>query len=170
MLLEAIARLERLATAVQTEMEADKMEISLSPEERFEVFGDFDPETHRDEVEQRWGGSEAFEASQRRVSGYSKDDWMKIKAEGTAIDEDLVRAKRAGVASDAAEAMDLAERHRRHISRWFYNCSLAMQVGLGQMYVTDPRFRSRYDDLEPGLAEFLRDAIEANARRAGREG
>jgi hypothetical protein len=33
------------------------------------------------------------------------------------------------------------------------------------MYVADPRFKKRYDDFEPGLAEFVRDAIEANAAR-----
>lgn len=33
------------------------------------------------------------------------------------------------------------------------------------MYVSDERFRAFYDSMRPGLAEHLRDAMEANARR-----
>lgn len=40
-----------------------------------------------------------------------------------------------------------------------------MQVHLGEMYVQDPRFRATYEELEPGLAEWVRDAIVANAAR-----
>jgi hypothetical protein len=36
------------------------------------------------------------------------------------------------------------------------------------MYVLDPRFTTTYDDQEPGLAKYVRDAIHANAdRQAG---
>jgi len=34
------------------------------------------------------------------------------------------------------------------------------------MYVGDPRFTARYEEIAPALAQFLRDAIRANARRA----
>ena len=35
----------------------------------------------------------------------------------------------------------------------------------GQMYVSDERFKAFYDAMGPGLAQHLRDAIEANASR-----
>ena len=37
--------------------------------------------------------------------------------------------------------------------------------GLGEMYVADPRFSANYDRIRPGLSEFVRDAIRANAER-----
>ncbi len=43
MLLDRIGRLERMAAAVEKALEARTMGISLTTEERFEVFGDFDP-------------------------------------------------------------------------------------------------------------------------------
>lgn len=168
LLTAAAERHQRMIAAIENEMEAYKMGISLTPEERFEVFGDFDPEEHTEEVEQRWGDTDAYKESQRRVSSYEKSDWEEIKAEGAAIDEGLVEAKRRGLPPGSPEAMELVERHRLHIGRWFYECSPEMQRGLGQMYVADPRFKKRYDDLEPGLAEFVRDAIEANAARHSR--
>ena len=33
------------------------------------------------------------------------------------------------------------------------------------MYVADPRFTKTYEDVAPGLATYLRDAIVANAAR-----
>jgi hypothetical protein len=33
------------------------------------------------------------------------------------------------------------------------------------MYVADPRFAEHYEDIAKGLAEFVRDAIVANAKR-----
>ena len=37
------------------------MGINLTPEERFEVFGDFNPDDHAAEVEERRGGTEAVQ-------------------------------------------------------------------------------------------------------------
>jgi hypothetical protein len=33
------------------------------------------------------------------------------------------------------------------------------------MYVSDPRFTKTYEDIAPGLAAYVRDAIHANADR-----
>ena len=33
------------------------------------------------------------------------------------------------------------------------------------MYVADPRFTKTYEDIAPGLAQYVRDAIHANADR-----
>ncbi|WP_313821348.1 TipAS antibiotic-recognition domain-containing protein, partial [Citricoccus sp.] len=41
---------------------------------------------------------------------------------------------------------------------------------LGDMYVQDPRFAATYEELRPGLVQYLRDAIHANADRLGRLG
>jgi len=87
-------------------------------------------------------------------------------ATGSAV-EGLAAAMRAGVPADSAQAMDLAEQHRQHITRWFYDCNYEIHSGLGEMYVADPRFTSHYDASAPGLAVYLRDAILANVRRAG---
>jgi hypothetical protein len=38
---------------------------------------------------------------------------------------------------------------------------------MARLYVTDPRFTATYDEVEPGLARYVHDAIMANAARAG---
>ena len=167
MLLDRIGRLHRMVLAVEKAMEAHTMGIPLTPEERLEVFGDFDPDAHAAEAEERWSGTDAFRESQRRVSRYTKGDWDRMKAEAAEYGEQLVAAMRAGTPADSVEAMDAAEAHRQHISRWFYDCSYEIHRGLGQMYVDDPRFTATYESIAPGLAAYLRDAIIANADRAG---
>ncbi len=165
LLQERIGRLERMVAAVEKEMEAHKMGIPLSPEERFEVFGDFNPDDHAAEVEERWGDTEPYRESARRAARYTKADWLRIKAEGKAAIEQVVAARAAGKPADSPEAMDGAEAHRRQINDAFYECSYQMHVGLAEMYLADPRFTATYEKIAPGLAQYLHDAIKANAAR-----
>jgi len=163
---ERIERLSAMVDAIDYEMEARIMDIRLTPEERLEVFGKFRPEDYAEEAEQRWGGSESYKESQRRVATYKKDDWQQIKAEEEQVRTNLAAAFAAGSAADSEEAMAAAEGHRQHISRWYYDCSYEIHRGLGEMYVSDERFRGNYDALAPGLSDFIRDAVRANAERA----
>jgi len=167
LLTERIARLQAMVCAIDRTMEAKRMKLKLKPEERFEVFGEFVPEDHEAEVQTRWGSSPAFAESQHRVARYSKDDWRRLKQEAADIVDALSAAMKADVPADSVQAMNLAEQHRLHIGRWFYDCSHEIHRGLGEMYVADPRFTVHYDSVVPGLAAYVRDAILANARRAG---
>ena len=166
LLVDRMQRLQEQLAAIEKTLEAHQMGIQLDPEEMFEVFGDFDPAEHEAEARERWGDSGAFGESQRRSSSYSKDDWLRIKAEGEQIEQRLLAAMQAGLAPTSTEAMDAAEAHRASISRWFYDCDHGIHRGLGDMYVADPRFTAHYDDRAPGLAAFVHAAVHANAERA----
>ncbi|MEU8249720.1 MerR family transcriptional regulator [Nonomuraea sp. NPDC048916] len=160
-------RLREVIAAVERALEARLMSVALTPEERFEVFGDFRPEDHEAEVERRWGGDGRYTESRRRVAAYTRADWLEIKAEAGAISEELAAAFEAGLAPDGERVMDVAERHRGHISRWFYDCSHEVHRGLGELYVSDPRFTAVFDALAAGLAAYFRLAVDANAARHG---
>jgi len=168
LLTERIERLSAMVEAIDYEMEAMTMDIPLTPEERLEVFGEFRPEDYAEEAEQRWGGTEAYRQSQRRVASYEKEDWQQLKAEEEEVRARLATALAAGLAPDSEEAMAAAEAHRQHISRWFYECTYEIHRGLADMYVSDERFRSNYDATAPGLARYIREAAHANARRTDR--
>lgn len=100
--------------------------------------------------------------------GYTKQDWAEIREEMETIGQALAEAKRSGLPADSREAMDVAEAHRRHIHERFYDLSHDVHRALGDMYLTDPRFTATYEAMEPGLAQYVRDAIHANADRADR--
>ena len=113
LLSERIERLQAMAAAIEKELEAHQMGISLSPEEQFEVFGtDKVGGEWADEAAQRWGDTSAYKQSQRRTSKYSKQDWVKLKAEADEGLRAFADALRSGTAADSPAAMDLAEAHR----------------------------------------------------------
>ncbi|MFI7587593.1 MerR family transcriptional regulator [Spongisporangium articulatum] len=157
--------LRQVAAVLEKTMEAHAMGIRLTPGEMLEVFGEHDPTEHAAEAEERWGDTDSYRESQRRTAGYTRDDWLAIKAEGDEILRRLAELKRSGAAADGSEATDAVEAHRQHVTRWFYELSKEAQVGLGEMYVADPRFTATYEALEPGLAVWVRDAIVANGSR-----
>jgi MerR family transcriptional regulator, thiopeptide resistance regulator len=167
LLLERLDRTQAMVAAVEKEMEARAMGISLTPEERFEVFGDFDPDQYEEEVQERWGETDAYKESRRRTSSYTKEDWVRIKAEGEDVEARFAAALAAGVPADSEQAMDIAEEHRQQISRNFYDCPPGMHAGLGRMYVEDERFTAHYEQRAAGLAQYVSTAVQANAARHG---
>ncbi|MEE1783914.1 MerR family transcriptional regulator [Streptomyces sp. SP17BM10] len=165
LLTDRIAHLQELATAVEHAMEARRMGVQLTPEEKFEIFGEDYQEEWEQEAEQRWGDTEAWAESQRRTGAYGKADWERIQAEMTALNGRLAAAVAAGEPADGTLATDLAEEHRQHICRNFYDCTFTIHRGLASLYVGDPRWTESYEKIAPGLAQWLHDAILANAAR-----
>lgn len=160
-----IGKLQEMAAAVEYTMEARRMNVRLTPEEKFEVFGDFDPDDYAAEAAERWGGCDAYKESQRRTASYTKEDWKRLMAEFDAIHRKMADLMAQGVAADSEAAMDVAEEHRQFISGGYYDCSYEMHTGLGEMYVADERFTATYEKIRPGLAVYMRDAMLANAVR-----
>jgi DNA-binding transcriptional MerR regulator len=130
-----------------------------------DLFDGFDPSRYDEEVRQRWGGTEAFAESEARTRRYTPDDWHTLQAEQGAVYAAAVAAMTAGKTTSSVEVMDIAERHRLSIDRWFYPCSHTMHEGLASMYESDDRFRENIDKHGAGLTMFLVEAIRANAAR-----
>jgi DNA-binding transcriptional MerR regulator len=162
-----VRRLNGMIRSVEAMMNAKRLGINLTPDEMKEVFGGFDPAQHAEEAERRWGNSDAYRESARRSAGYDKAKWQEIRKEADEISLALAQAMAAGQPATGTVAMDLAERHRQHITRWFYDCGYDVHRGLAEMYVADPRFAQAYDKVKPGLSAYVREAILANAARAG---
>jgi hypothetical protein len=118
------------------------------------------------EARARWGHTDAFRESQRRAARYTPDDWAAIRAEAAAIEQRFAGLQRAGAAATGDAAMDLAESHRAHLGRGFYDCPPGLHRALADLYVGDARFAAHYDEIAPGLAEFVAGAIRANADRS----
>jgi DNA-binding transcriptional MerR regulator len=160
-----IERLQHTIKAVEELMNAHRKGIQLTAEEQVEVFGTTAfGEEYAAQAEERWGETDAWKQSQQRVSQFSKQDWIAIKAEGDALLEALAQAKRDGVPPGSAQANDLAARHRAPIDR-FYDCGDEMHRNLVEMYLADERFTRYYDDVEPGLAQFVHDIVIASIDR-----
>ncbi len=154
-----------LIDAVDRALLAERKGTPMSNEEALGVFGDFDPAEYEEEAKERWGHSEAFQQSAQRTAGYRKQDWEAIKTEADGIYQRFLGLMAGDVAPGEDAAMDVAEAHRAHITKWFYDCSKEIHAGLGQMYLADVRFKENIDKSGEGLAEYMSAAIAANAER-----
>lgn len=157
---------DAMVAAIDKELEARKMGLQLTPEEQLEIFGtDKVGGEWADEARERWGETDEYRESQHRTASYTKDDWARIKAETDGCIQEFADAMRAGRPAASAAAMDAAERHRQHIRENFYDCGYPMHECLARIYIGDPRFTANYDSVEPGLAQYVHDAILANSAR-----
>lgn len=165
LLVKRADRMLSMVDAIDRAVTAETVGVKMSSEEMLEVFGDFDPTEYEAEARDRWGESDAFKQSAQRTSGYTKDDWATIGAENDSINQAFLALMAAETPADDPAAMEVAEQHRAHITRWFYDCSIEIHAGLGQMYVADVRFRENIDKAGEGLAQYISAAIAANAAR-----
>jgi len=120
---------------------------------------------YAEEAKDRWGETDAYQESAKRLSSYTPDQMASAYHAQSDATQSVIDAKRAGHSSNSDEAVAAAELCRLAINDWFYPCDKKMHASLAEMYVADERFTAHYEELEPGLAHYLRDAILANARR-----
>lgn len=73
-----------MAGAVEHAMEANVLSIPLTPQERFEIFGDFVPEDHDEEARRRWGHGEARRQSRDRAAAMTGADWARFTEDASA--------------------------------------------------------------------------------------
>ncbi|MHC1558059.1 MerR family transcriptional regulator [Actinomycetospora sp. C-140] len=160
-----LGELTELVTAIDRALEAAVSGIQLTREEQRELFGEGYSEEYQEEAQERWGDTEAWRQSQERTTRYTKADWETIKAETDDVNARFVAALQAGEPADGERAMDVAEAHRQHMARWFFDCSPEFHACISRMYVDDERFRKTYEDQATGLAQYVHDAVHANAMR-----
>ncbi|MEV0249904.1 MerR family transcriptional regulator [Nocardia sp. NPDC050712] len=131
-----------------------------------EVFDGFDHTQYKDEVEQRWG-KQAYADSDKWWRSLDDNGKRAFQQEAADISTAFGNARTAGLAPDSTEVLAIAARHRA----WMGNGWGGKQVPLetfaciGEMYVSDERFRANYDIHGDGTAEFVRDAMKAYADR-----
>jgi len=130
-----------------------------------ELFGEDFFDGHAEESGQSPDQADPFQDSQQRMSERTKKDWTRIQVEVEESNAAFAAAMDAGLPATGAKAMDIAEQHRLHIRRWFYDITPELHRDLGDRYLDDPRFTKNYESIRAGMAQYVRDAIHANASR-----
>lgn len=171
---DRLSALERQRRLVERELEwlsglAHALDTALAShrtgktQEETTMFDGFDPAEYEDEARERWGHTEAYRESRRRAASYGPDEWRDIHKEVGGIERAFAELMQAGEPATGDAARALAERHRAHISRWFYACSAQIHRGLAAMYIADERFAKHYERRAAGLAGYVHGAILASA-------
>jgi DNA-binding transcriptional MerR regulator len=163
--MDKVDEMHRLVDAIDARLEREMTERPATTQEMKEIFGDGFTDEYQAEAEQRWGQTQAWKQSAARTKAHTPADWERIKAESEAVNDAFVAALTAGRPPTSPEAMEAAEAHLVQIQTWFYDLTHDFHRGLADMYVADPRFTRTYEEVAPGLAAYVRDAIHANADR-----
>jgi DNA-binding transcriptional MerR regulator len=161
-LVQKRARIDAMLSALDSALVSLEKGRVMQPDDVKQMFEGFDPSQYEEEVKQRWGNTEAYKESQRRTRRYGKAEWDQIQGDWQAIYAELATLMKAGTPVTDPAVQALVDKHRAHIDRWFYPCSVEMHKGLGQMYVADARFAANLDKVAAGFAQYLSDAIAAS--------
>ncbi len=161
LLVEKKDRLERMIRSIDQTIDTLEGGRKMSKKEIFEPFEMKKVEEHRQkfdqEVKEAYGDTNAYRESLHKTKSYKEDDWKRIHEQN----EDLYRRLIANMHKGPKdkEVQQIIDSFRQHITDYYYECTLEIFRGLGEMYVNDPRFTKNIDKYEKGLAAFKREAI-----------
>lgn len=119
----------------------------------FDVFNKTELEQYKDEVWERWGNTHAFKEYEQRNASKTdfSNEFMSLFSEFGALKS-----------KDPAEkcVQDKVRALQSFITEKFYTCTDEILMGLGEMYVSDERFKQNIDSAGgEGTAEFVKQAI-----------
>lgn len=119
----------------------------------FDVFNKTELEQYKDEVRERWGNTHAFKEYEQRNASKTdfSNEFMSLFSEFGALKS-----------KDPAEkcVQDKVRALQSFITENFYTCTDEILMGLGEMYVSDERFKQNIDSTGgEGTAEFVKQAI-----------
>lgn len=163
LLLRKKARLETLIQSVDRTIDAYERGSPVDKQQMFEGFDEAQLQEWKEEAAQRWG-RERVESSYKRWNQMSKAEQEAMVKAGWEAEHALAAMMPLGPDHPDVQAQIAAR--RQAITDHFYDCTLEIWRGLGEMYVDDARFKARYEGVAPGLAEFLRAAIRIYCDRA----
>ena len=155
------SQLDILIANVEKTISTAKGDTVMNDKEKFDGF----MQKLVDDNEKEYGrevrakhGNDAVDRSNMKVKNMSREQYGEVEDLSHAVNETLKTAFKQGNPQSPL-AQKACALHKEWLRRFWDTYSKEAHIGLAQMYVDDPRFRAYYDNIAPGCAEFLRDAL-----------
>ena len=116
----------------------------------------FEQDQYAEEASERW--PDKYAESQRRLGKLTDTEKRELFARTEENHQLLAKLFTSGQAANSEEVQQAIASHYGWVSA-FWTPDRAAYIGLGEMYVSDPRFAANYDKYASGLAVFMRDAM-----------
>ncbi|MGI6037760.1 MAG: MerR family transcriptional regulator [Limnochordia bacterium] len=162
-----LRRLTRIIHLVDETIKELEEGAEMKPQDMFGPFSEEEVAKHREkyaqEAREKYGHTQAYQESEKRAARYTKEQWAQAASEADGIYKELAQLIDRDPAADQVQTA--IEKWHQHICRWYYDCSLEIFRGLGNLYVEDPRFTENIDKYRPGLAAFMQKAMEIYCQR-----
>lgn len=161
-LLEKRGQLDELIANVDKSIAQKEGRITMTDQEKFHGF----KKKLVEENEKKYGkearesyGTEVVEKANKKVLNMSQEDYDAVTKLNTELMETLKEAFKTGDPA-GEQAQKAADLHRQWLCYYWPEYNKEAHANLAQMYVDDARFTKYYDKEQPGLAAFLRDAVQ----------
>lgn len=154
---EKTKRLNSLLSTIDNTIRHLEGEHTMSDKGLFQGFSEEQQKEYEREARLRWGPANVNE-SVKRWNSYTKAQQEAVMAEGGEIYSDWVKAMEADLPAESDEVRHIVERWHKNISN-FYEPTLDMLRGLGELYNTDPAFMATFHKFHPDLPPYLQETI-----------
>jgi DNA-binding transcriptional MerR regulator len=151
---ENILRLQTLIMTVDTTIMHLIGEVEMSEKNVFKGFSEEQQTQYEKEAVEQWGDNAA--QSIQLWNNYSEARKEEIMQEGSEIYQEIAANMNKGAESPEVRAQLVRwHQHLRH----FYEPSIEVLGGLGDMYHEHPDFNATFSKIHPDLPAFLKKAI-----------
>ena len=124
----------------------------------FEIFDKTEIEKYEEEVKAKWGNTKAYQEYKQKDIARNKGSYSKIADELMAMFFELGELKH--LTPNADEVQKKISALQKFITDHYYVCTNEILSGLGEMYVSDERFKNNIDKAGgEGTADFVKQAI-----------
>ncbi len=152
-------KIEKLLETIDLTIKFQKGGVkNMTNDNKFSAFNDPTYKKYKDEVQKKWGNTDAYKQSIKRIGKMTKAELDSIKDEAKNITNSIADLMKKGFAPDSSDVQDQIELFYKHLHN-FYDPNYEMFKGLGKMYIEDRRFTKTYEDIAKGLAKFKSDAM-----------
>ncbi len=154
-------QIDALIANVEKTLKTAKGEMTMTDDEKFEGFiqklVEDNEQQYGEEVRRKYG-DDTVDRSNAKVRGMSKEQYAEVEKLRQEVEETLKAAFELGDPAGPL-AQKACALHKKWLCFFWDHYSKEAHIGVTQMYVEDPRFTAYYDQIAPGCAPFLRDAV-----------
>lgn len=157
-------RLDDIISTVEKSIQDAKGEVNMNDQEKFEAFKKEqikeNENQYGEEIREKYG-RDVIDQSNEKFVGMSEAEYRAFEQSIDALNQKLAEATRTSK-PDSELGQEVARLHQEWLrSVWPDNhYSEEAHFNLSVMYVQDERFKAYYEEVEPGAAEFLHEAVK----------
>lgn len=157
-------RLDELIETVQKSIRENKGEIKMSNQEKFDAFKkdliEKNEEQYGEEIREKYG-EDVVDQSNKKMYGMSEEDYAAFEVLTKELNEKLEKATALGD-PESDSGQEVAKLHQDWIKTAWPEGHYTKEAhyNLSLMYIQDDRFKAYYEEVAPGAAEYLNEALK----------
>lgn len=154
--------MESLIFTVEQTIRSMKGECEMSDKEKFQAFKERivreNEEKHGAEIREKYGDDE-MDSANRKMLNMTEEEFERFQNLGKEINTQLEEAVRTGEKPESEKGKRIVLLHKEWLGKTWKQYTKETHIAIGNMYISDERFKLYYDKKVAGCATFLEKAI-----------